>query len=224
MRAATLPRELDAIVACSDLQGIVPRDGVPELLGIAVAEALDELAFDRAIPPAARTGVVLAGDLYAVPEANKRGGHGAVARTRVAAIAERFAWVVGVAGNHDEVDGVERDERVILLDGDIVELDGWRIGGVGRIAGNPAKLGRRAEDDQLARIDLAADGVDLLVLHEGPCGGDDRQPGSAAIRAAIERAGVPLTICGHDHWDVALAEHPRGRILNVDARVLVMTA
>jgi len=68
-----LADELDAIVACSDLQGIVPgRDGRAELLGVAVAELLEELAFDGVIPPVARTGAILAGDLYSVPEANKR--------------------------------------------------------------------------------------------------------------------------------------------------------
>jgi hypothetical protein len=75
-----LPGELDAIGTCSDLQGIVPgRDGLATLLGVAVAEALDELVFDGVLPPTMRTGVLLAGDLYAVPEANKRGGYGDVA-------------------------------------------------------------------------------------------------------------------------------------------------
>src|SRR5262245_9564347 len=65
--------ELDAIVACSDLQGIVRGgDGLATLLGVAVAEMLEELAFDGVLPPAMRMGVVLAGDLYSVPEANKR--------------------------------------------------------------------------------------------------------------------------------------------------------
>jgi hypothetical protein len=46
-----LPGELDAIVACSDLQGIVPgRDSLAMLLGVAVAEALDGLAFDGVLP------------------------------------------------------------------------------------------------------------------------------------------------------------------------------
>lgn len=40
-----LAPELDAVIACSDLQGIVRGfEGRSELLGIAVAEALEELA------------------------------------------------------------------------------------------------------------------------------------------------------------------------------------
>lgn len=84
--------ELDAIIACSDLQRIVPsrRGGEAELLGVALADHLAELADERVLPPTARTGVVLAGDLYSVPAANKRGGFGDVADVW-AAFAAHFA-------------------------------------------------------------------------------------------------------------------------------------
>jgi Icc-related predicted phosphoesterase len=223
--AAPLADELDALIVCSDLQGIVPGpQGRSELLGVQVAAVLEELAFDRVIPPAARTGVLLAGDLYSVPAANRRGGYGDVADVWVA-FTERFAWVAGVAGNHDDVSGVARlGARVHLLDGELAEPDGLRIGGVGGIIGNPRKPGRRSEADQLRAIDRAIDrGLDILILHEGPRGGD-QQPGNAAIRATIEAGGVGLTICGHDHWRVPLAAHAHGQILNVDARVVVLVA
>ena len=223
--AAPLADELDALIACSDLQGIVPGpQGRSELLGTQVAAVLEELADDGAIPPAARTGVILAGDLFAVPAANRRGGYGDVADVWVA-FAERFAWVVGVVGNHDDVSGVAKLAATVhLLDGELATPDGVRIGGVGGIIGNPRKPGRRSEVDQLRAISRAiGHGVDILVLHEGPRG-DDSQPGNHAIRAAIEDAGVGLTICGHDHWRLPLAEHARGQILNVDARVVVLVA
>jgi Icc protein len=223
--AAPLAAELDALIVCSDLQGIVPGpQGRSELLGVQVAAVLEQLAVDGAIPPAARSGVILAGDLYSVPAANKRGGYGDVAEVW-AAFAERFAWVAGVAGNHDDVSGVARlGERVHLLDGAVAEPDGLRIGGVSGIIGNPRKPGRRSEADQLRAIERTIGcGLDLLVLHEGPRGGD-KQPGNPAIRAAIEAGGVGLTICGHDHWRVPLAAHARGQILNVDARVVVLVA
>ncbi len=223
-RVLGLPEDLDAIIATSDLQGIVPDPRTREatLLGVAVAEALEELAFDGVLPPAARTGVILAGDMYSVPEANQRGGHGGVEAVWEA-FAGPFAWVAGVAGNHDDVSAVRTDERVVVLDTADALLDGLRIGGVGLIAGNPAKIGRRGEDDQLERIDLvAASGVDILVLHEGPRGGD-AQLGHPLIRALIEEHGVPLTICGHVHWPSPLARHARGQVLNVDTRVIVMT-
>lgn len=224
-RGRGLPEGLDALVATSDLQGIVPDPRTREstLLGVAVAELLEELAFDEVLPPAQRTGVIMAGDMYSVPEANQRGGYGCVAPVWDA-FAGSFAWVLGVAGNHDDVSGVVRGERVIVLDTEDVAIDGLRVGGVGLIAGNPAKTGRRAEDDQLQRIELvAASRPDVLVLHEGPRGGDD-QPGHPGIRRLIEAHRVPLTICGHVHWPVPLARHGSdGQILNVDTRVIVLT-
>jgi Icc-related predicted phosphoesterase len=213
-RAIGLPDTLDAIVATSDLQGIVPDPRMCEatLLGVAVAEALEELAFDGVLPPADRIGVVLAGDLYSVPTADKRGGFGDVASVW-RAFAKRFAWVAGVAGNHDEVTTVKRADRAHLLDADIVALSGLRVGGVGLIVGNPAKHGRREEDEQLARIALvASEGIDLLILHECPNGDGSRQNGHPAIRAIIDEHANPLTICGHFHWEAPLSCHPSGQI------------
>jgi 3',5'-cyclic-AMP phosphodiesterase len=220
---AAWPALLDAVVLVSDLQGVVadPHTGESTLLGVAVAEYLDELAFDELIPPPQRTGVILAGDLYSVPSADKRGGHGDVAPVW-AAFAQRFAWVAGVAGNHDNVDQIAPADHVHLLDGEQRVIDQLRIGGVGRIIGNPDKRGRRDEDDQLARIADAGDGVDLLVLHEGPHGSDRNQRGHPAIRALIDRMRVPLTVCGHDHWAEPVAATSYGQIVNVDARVIVV--
>jgi Icc protein len=218
-----LSDELDAIVACSDLQGIVRGlEGRSELLGIAVADALEELAFDGALPPLARCGAILAGDLYSVPEANKRGGHGEVTDVW-AAFAARFAWVAGVAGNHDDVSNVPAiGDTVHLLDGDVVELDGLRIGGVGGIIGNPRKPGRREEAAYLALLERTLDlDPSIVVLHEGP-NGDDDQRGISAIRELLEAGGTPLAIRGHDHWERAIAELDGGQVLNVDARCVVL--
>jgi len=209
--------QLDGLICCSDLQGIVSG----ELLGVAVARHLAELADERVLPPAMRMGVLLAGDLYSVPAANKRGGYGDVAPVW-REFAQRFAWVAGVAGNHDDVTGIEVGADVHLLDGDLAAIDGLRIGGVGRVIGNPNKLGRRDEDEHLEMIaDVIAEPCDVVVLHEGPSG-DDAQPGNAIIRELVEDAGVPLTVCGHCHWRRPLAELQRGQVLNVDARVVVL--
>jgi len=223
--AAPLADELDALVVCSDLQGIVPGpEGRSELLGVEVAAVVEELAQGGVIPPAARCGVILAGDLYAVPAANKRGGYGDVADVW-RAFADCFAWVAGVAGNHDDVADVPAlGPHVHLLDGNCVELDGLRIGGVGGIIGNSNKPGRRSEGEQLRALSGVLDHeLDILVLHEGPRG-DAHQPGNDAIRDEIELAGVGLTICGHDHWRAPLAAHAAGQILNVDTRVVVLVA
>lgn len=201
----------DAIIVASDLQGMLRH----ELLGIRVAEYLEP----RCDPY--RTGVILAGDLYCVPGLNKRGGHGRVVDVW-RAFSERFAWVCGVAGNHDDMTGVSDLDRVHVLDGNVVEIAGVRIGGVGGIIGNKQKPGRRTEDVQLGLVERVLDaGVDILVMHEGPHG-DDRQRGNHLVRAMVDAAHVPLVICGHDHWRVPLAERDGGQILNVDSRVVVI--
>ena len=184
---APLADELDAIVACSDLQGIVRgRNDESTLLGVHVAEILEEMAFDGAIPASARMGAILAGDLYSVPGANKRGGYGDVADVW-AAFAERFAWVAGVAGNHDDVDAVA-GANVHLLDGALAELDGLRIGGVGGIISEKQRPWRRPEGEQLRLVDRVIDeGVDLLILHEGP-DGDSEQYGVARDARGRRRA------------------------------------
>jgi Icc-related predicted phosphoesterase len=216
-RVGFLAEELDAIICCSDLQGMVNG----ELLGVTVAAELAQLAERGVLPPCARTGVVLAGDLYSVPAANKRGGYGDVASVWYA-FAERFPWVVGVAGNHDDMTNVVGD-NIHVLDGTSVEVDGFRFAGVGGIIGNPSKPGRREESAHLAQIESVT-ACDVLVLHEGPNGNLEDQSGNAEIRQLVEAAGVPMTVCGHVHWDQPLADCARGQIVNVDARVLVLQA
>jgi Icc-related predicted phosphoesterase len=217
---ARVADELDAIVCCSDLQGMVRG----ELLGVSVAALLEELAEDGVLPRCARTGIVLAGDLYSVPAANKRGGYGDVAPVW-RAFADRFAWVVGVAGNHDDVtEVIDLGDHVHVLDGTFVSVDGIRIGGVGGIIGNPRKQGRREEDAQLSRLaEILDHACDVVVLHEGP-NGDSAQRGHDGIRDLVEAAKVPLTVCGHVFWEQPLATHRHGQILNVDTRVVVLDA
>jgi hypothetical protein len=52
--------------------------------------------------------------------------------------------------------------------------------------------------------------------------GDEEQPGHDGIRAIVERLGIGLTVCGRVHWDSALAATTGGKVLNVDARVVVL--
>jgi Icc-related predicted phosphoesterase len=219
-----LPEGIDAVVAASDLQGIVPdpRTRASTLLGVAVAEVLEELGFEGVIPRAMRSGVLLAGDLYSVPDANKRGGFGDVADVW-SAFADRFAWVVGVAGNHDDVSSVARSPDIHVLDTEEATVAGLRVAGVGLITGDPSRHGRREEEEQIARIDLVAEKKpDVLLLHEGPHGEHEQQPGHDGVRAAVERWGVGLTVCGHVHWEAPLATCGGRQILNVDARVVVL--
>jgi len=208
---AELPRSWDALVVASDLQGIATWGEAAALLGVSVAREIDAMDLGRVV-------IVLAGDLYSVPEANKRGGFG-----DVSSVWDAFAEigeVVGVAGNHDDVSRVSRGT---LLDGDVVEMDGVRIGGVGLVIGNDDddKPGRRGTDDQLERL-YDAMPCDVLVLHEGPRLDDDRD-GAEVVRDALEEAHVKLVVCGHRPWVEPLARMGRAtQILNVHERVVVL--
>jgi Icc protein len=218
-----LPEGLSGVIATADLQGIVADRHTREstLLGIAVVEALEGLASEGVVPALSCCGAVLAGDLFSVPEANRRGGFGDVAPVW-RAFSRSFRWVVGVAGNHDDVRGVRNVSNAQVLDTDIVERDGLTFGGVGHIAGDPSKPGRRLESEQLERIELVvSETPEVLVLHEGPSRGIEF-PGSLVISEAITPARG-LTICGHVHWPRPVAPDD-ATVLNVCERVVVLTA
>ncbi len=216
-----LPEGLTAIIATADLQGIVadPYTNGSTLLGVAVVQALEALALEGEVPDLSSCGAILAGDLFSVPEANRRGGFGDV-KPVWSAFSAAFRWVLGVAGNHDDVRSVKNLVNAQVLDTEIVERDGIRIGGVGLIAGNPLKAGRRIESEQLEHLELmVAERPDVLVLHEGPGRGTDF-PGNPSVTEALG-ANTPLTICGHVHWPRATAPGD-ARVLNVCERVLVL--
>lgn len=129
-----------------------------------------------------------------------------------------FAWTIGGAGNHDDVSRVEGPS---LLDGDVAERGGLRIGGVGLIAGSPHKPGRRDAQTQQAALELVLEAIpNLVVLHEGPRGDAD-QPGSDDVTRLL-CAAVSLTVFGHCHWKRPLYRTPSGTWLNVDGRVVVL--
>jgi hypothetical protein len=80
-RVAGLPTALDAVIFTADLQGreLVPGKGRrghegPRLLGEVVAVHMAQLCEAGLLPPAERTGVILAGDMWAEPGCDKRGG------------------------------------------------------------------------------------------------------------------------------------------------------
>ena len=98
-----LPPGVAALVACSDLQGLeIPRvdEQARRLLGDVLAQDLAFLGEMGQTPPTKEIGVLLLGDFYASPDLTSRGQHGDVSLVWNA-FAERFRWVVGVAGNHD---------------------------------------------------------------------------------------------------------------------------
>lgn len=229
-----LPDGLDALVLTSDLQGRADFSRPDELAGIAVAEELERLADDGVLPPPERIGVLLGGDLFAHPPGSKLGGFGDV-REVWRAFADRFAWVVGVAGNHDDFGGKREARRfaeggnwtVLDLEGSplVAEFDGLRIAGVGGILGRPEKPHRRSEEDFDAAIDRAlATGPDLLITHQHPAGLDARPSGSEGLARALQRfAGI--SAFGHKHVPEPLHRlHPEGSGLATDGRLFVLRA
>jgi Icc-related predicted phosphoesterase len=71
---------------------------------------------------------------------------------------------------------------------------------------------------------VATPAPDVLLLHEGPVGDRPGQLGRESIRRLLERRAPGLTLCGHVHWDEPVARLGDGHVVNVDARVVVLTA
>lgn len=227
-----LPEGLDAILVMSDLQGVSPDwrfGGEARLLGEEVADTYLALAAEGKVPTPEETGVILCGDLFSVPSADKRGATGDV-RSVWQAFSALHRWVVGVSGNHDlfgsqkERSRLEELPNVYLLDGDAVTLDSITFGGVGYIVGNPGKTGRREEKEQLSLIRaVTTKEPDILILHEGPSG-DGTQRGNTSIREIVADSSVALTCCGHVHWRDPVSDlSSTQQILNADARAILIS-
>lgn len=228
-RAEGLPAGTDAVLLTSDLQGVVPnwRDGGEKhLLGLELAHVMSELAAAGEVPPPERVGVVLGGDLFSAPAGDERGATGDV-RTVWTAFAAEFAWVTGVAGNHDEFGSglaeLQATDGVHLLDCELFEIGGVRFGGVCYIIGDPQKRGRVSEGDFLAGLDVVLRArPDVVVLHEGPSASGGRL-GNPEVAKRIRHARIPLTVCGHVHWTSCLADlSPSEQVINVDSRAVLL--
>jgi Icc protein len=228
-----LPSDMEAVLALSDLQGMAPhalREGAAALLGEVLADDLALMGEVGDLPHPSRTGILLAGDLFSDPGADKRGASGDV-RSVWNAFAAQFRWVLGVAGNHDTFGTPRERERFLqqpgvhLLDGEVQEVDGLLLGGVSGIIGRTDKPGRREEADQLERIHgVLRQAPEVLVLHEGPDSPAETLRGSPAIREALAGQAGLLVVCGHSHWEVPLVTLESGtQVLNVDARAVLLT-
>ncbi|WP_425396549.1 metallophosphoesterase family protein [Aeoliella sp.] len=231
-RLSGLPEGIDAILATADLQGRErlesARGEPPRLLGEVLPELLAaEVLPDLGVAPE-RTGVVLAGDFYTVPNLDQRGGSGDV-RSVWQAFARQFKWVVGVAGNHDTFGSTLAPARRMAanadyLDGDVAIVDGLTIAGVGGIIGNPRKPHRKTDQEMAAHLsEVLSLEPDILLMHDGPNDADKGQRGSPMILHALENHAPALVIRGHAHWTEPLAELAGGtQVLNVDCRVAVL--
>ncbi len=229
----SLPNELDAIIATADLQGreqfVEAQGNPPRLLGEVLPDKLvHDVLPDLRLSPE-RTGVVLAGDFYTVPNLDRRGGSGDV-HAVWRAFANRFKWIVGVAGNHDLYGDSLAPSRAIAsnayyLDGDHVVVDGLTVAGLGGIIGNPRKPQRKTDQDFANQlVELLLEEPDIVVMHDGPDDVDRAQKGSPIVRHTIESAEATMVIRGHAHWIQPMAQLANGtQVLNVDCRVAILT-
>lgn len=230
LRVDTLPSGCPALLATGDLQGVAvsPDTGRPALLGIALAGYLRLWAESGLLPAPGDLVVLLTGDLYSAPNADRRGATGDVSAVWAAFAAAGCPAVLGIAGNHDEVSATWAgglSPGVALLDGTRHRYGDLTVAGVSGVIGDPAKPFRRTEEAFLATVEALTDPLpDVLLLHEGPRGTGPDQPGRATLRDRLERRPPPLTLCSHVHWARPTAPLGAGRILNVDARVVLLTA
>ncbi|MFO0977086.1 MAG: metallophosphoesterase [Planctomycetaceae bacterium] len=232
-RSRSLPDGVSAVVVTADLQGrelFSDSGGQPiRLLG----EVLPQRLINDILPGIGHanpteTGVILAGDFYTVPALDKRGGTGDVSSVWDA-FAREFAWVVGVAGNHDVFgpDGKPQPSRtaanVHFLDDSSCRIGGQLFAGLGGIIGNPERPQRRSEDDYLTAFGrLLARRPDVLIMHDGPQGTQKRQPGNLRLNELADYEPPGLIVRGHAHWLDPLSTSNYLQILNVDARVVII--
>lgn len=229
-----LPMGISAIIATADLQG---RETFGEAKGAGLrllGEVLPLKLSGAILPEIGLTnpgsiGVFLVGDLYAVPGLEKRGGIGDVTSVW-RAFGEVFAWVAGVAGNHDaygpDVHAPPRfGGNLHYLDGGRTKVADLNIAGIGGIIGSPERPRRRSEGDYLNVLaDVLEDETDVLLLHDGPDDPYGGQRGSSAMREVIEVFKPKLVIRGHSQWREPLVELSGGvQVLNVDSRIIVLT-
>lgn len=235
-RSRQLPDGLSALVVTADLQGrerFHESGGRPiRLLGEVVPQRLiDEVLPNLGHSDPSNVGVILAGDFYTVPALDKRGGTGDVTSVWNA-FGRDFAWVAGVAGNHD-LFGPNRETRpsafashMHFLDEDIRTIDGLTLAGLGGIIGNPTKPQRRTEERYLAALSqLLAARPHVLILHDGPEGTEQGQPGNSRMNELLVMEPPGLVIRGHAHWSEPFSTTGTGlQILNVDARIVIIEA
>lgn len=225
----SLPEALDALLLTSDLQGLAIENGRQRLLGTAIAEWLQiflKIEMPHLRPE--RTGIVLAGDYFALPD--RRGGKGDV-REVWRSFQKHFRWVVGVGGNHDDFGNdlaalpqFRHETSIFYLENEKIELDGLKIGGVSGVVGDAGKHLRLPETEFAQRVEQQLrHRPDLLLLHQNPFHEDTPNKGGQFLKTLLLRRPEQLTVCGHAIWREPLVEYPNGaQVLNVGERVVIL--
>lgn len=222
-----LPKELDALVVTSDLQGVIDQE--QKLLGEGLADTLAQIFethFSDLNP--AKVVVCLCGDLYVDPL--KRGSSGNPLSVWQA-FRSKFGVVAGIAGNHDVFSRDARAELDATAEIHFFSQAGklhcgeMTIAALGGVIGRADKPNRMSEGDYLTHLrQLLRQNPAILLLHESPEVRLHRQPGNASIWNELQRASNLIVCCGHVHWDTAMVECDNGlQILNTDGRAFIFT-
>lgn len=232
-----LPDNVDAILVASDLQGVEDKwqaesaGRQPRLIGKMLADEVYALSELGEIPPPDRIGVILAGDLYVSVDLDRRGGKGDVTDIWKA-FADKFQWVAGIPGNHDQfevshwTDHPFQDQKMThYLDGDMKNVNGMKIAGLGGVIGSNGKPYRRAEEEFRGMIQaLLQKHPVILILHEPPDFPENNEQGNPIVRETLEQCNQTLVICGHKAWKTPLGTLKNGtQVLNVDHRAVLLT-
>lgn len=230
-----MPPGVDALFLASDLQGHVDGDEGEELVGLAVAEAVGRHAAACGVDRG-RLGVLLAGDLYAPPDASQRTATGDV-RPVWRAFARHAAFVAGVAGNHDEfgagtadVQAFAGEAGIALLDPGLhglavaAEFAGLRVAGVSGIVGNPERPWRRRHDDYIEAVATAIGaGPHVLLLHQNPALPGVRRDELSRLTQLLAVAADGFVVFGHAHSPAATMALGRCRLFATEGRAFWLT-
>jgi len=132
--------------------------------------------------------------------------------------------VITVYGNHDKVYELKKYAKV--LDGDVVELGGLKIGGVSGIVspkGTPSKSNTpRKRPEEFVKVAERIKGVDLMVMHEAPYmpmvfGKMWRSVGPLTALTAVQEVKPKVLVVGHLHKAPSLhAKVDRCHVFHVD--------
>ncbi len=135
--------------------------------------------------------------------------------------------VITVYGNHDNI--AELRKRFTLLDGEVVNLDGLRVGGISGIIspkGTPTRTGipRKRPSEYIMVANRIKGKTDLMIIHEAPYipevfGRMWRSAGSLAALKAVNIVKPKILLVGHLHLAPALHAELEGglHIIHVDS-------
>jgi len=204
--------------ALSDLQGRETA-ATNRLLGELVADEIIALQELELLP--ALDLCLLCGDFFDYPDLRKLGGTGDVTDA-LNALSNIAKQTFVVLGNHDLITADELSPSIQILDGNTIRTESFTISGVSGIIGNPKRNNRKTESEFLKSVrNCSTSRTDVLMLHQGPTGADDRSFGLSSVNDCLRKRSGLLTLFGHCHWDEPFHSEGTNLYGNVDARVLV---